>query len=373
MKAARLLRLDFERESGDKNGIPERCGIASSREWSIGSNLALIRPMITSYLSFLARMAGRGRASLMLTAVAAFVAGFIEMFPAQAQLQADNFNDGNDAGWTRYDPFAGAGANIANWSFPTGGYRIRTLAPAPMPDVLGPGRAGSVRSEVYTNFYLSVDIVNWNDGLEQAAGLLARIRTAGLGTTTGYAFTWDRGDPTNATAGDVDISVITGEDPDGVSLTGSDRLHLTPGNAYRFVFIGRGPNFEGRVYQLPETNTPVVQVTGTDITYESGTGGLVIYDNSDGGTNVCDVTFDNFLATDVEFPRLQIGHNEFNEYAVVWPAEAASYTLQSTGALGTTWTNVNSSDVVQIGDQMYYYLPAPLASAPTTFYRLTRP
>lgn len=329
--------------------------------------------MIRSRLPFSERIARRGRSRLAAIVLAAIAVWSVQTSPVQAQLQTDNFNDGNDTGWIHYDPFVGLGVNLARWSLTNGAYRILTVAPSPAPDQAGPGRAGSVRSEVYTNFYLSVDIVNWDDTLEQAAGLLARIRTPGLGTTTGYAFTWDRGNPTNATAGDVDISVITGEDPNGVTLTGSDQLHLTPGNAYRFVFIGRGPNLEGRVYQLPETNTPVVQVTGVDITYESGTGGLVIYDNSDGGTNVCDVTFDNFLATDVEFPRLQVVDLGFSEYAVAWPAEAASYTLQSTGMLGGTWTAVSVSEIVQIGDQMYYYLPTPLASAPTTFYRLTRP
>src|SRR2546430_9566807 len=59
---------------------------------------------------------------------------------ARAQI-SDNFDDGNDGGWTRYDPLAPFGAP-ATFSFPNGGYRIQAPA-SPDPVVLGTGRAGS--------------------------------------------------------------------------------------------------------------------------------------------------------------------------------------------------------------------------------------
>jgi hypothetical protein len=149
---------------------------------------------------------------------------------------------------------------------------------------------------------ISIDIVNWDDTRPQAAGILARVQNAGLGTTIGYAFTWSRGDTADNMAGGLDISVITGEAPTGLTLTGSDQIHLTTGNSYRFTFIGHGTNFEGRVYQLPNTTTPINVVTGTDATYASGVGGLVISDNS--GTNTCDVTFDNFAASELTPPSI---------------------------------------------------------------------
>lgn len=300
----------------------------------------------------------------------AALATMILALPAGAQFQFDDFSDGNDQGWTRYNPFAGVGANIVTWTYPSGGYRVQTTAPSPDPANLGPGRAGSLRSEIYTNFYISVDLVNWNDNLPQAAGILARVRTPGLGTTTGYAFTWSRDNPTNATDGDVDVSVITGEAPDGVSLTGSDRIHFNPGTTYRMVFIGIGPNLEGRIYQLPDTNNPIIRVTGFDPTYESGAGGLVIYDNSSAADNTCDVTFDNFYAIDSEPPTLVLVDLGFSEWAVGWPADATSWKLQSTGAIGSTWADVDPNDIVLQEDQFRLPLPAPLKDAPTTFYRL---
>src|SRR6266700_6616496 len=123
------------------------------------------------------------------------------------QAQSDNFNDGNDTGWTRYSPFDPFGAP-AEFSFPNGAYRIQG-ALSPAPDQLGPARAGSLRQDVvYTNFYIAVDVIDWDDSVRQAFGILARINNFGLGTTTGYAFTYDRGSGVTMTSGDTDLTSI---------------------------------------------------------------------------------------------------------------------------------------------------------------------
>src|SRR5437870_8481172 len=93
--------------------------------------------------------------------------------PSALVAQSDDFNDGNDTGWTRYSPLAPYGVPGV-FSFPNGGYRIQTTAPSPSPTQLGNGRAGSLRLDTsYTDFFVSVDLVNWNDSLPQAAGILA--------------------------------------------------------------------------------------------------------------------------------------------------------------------------------------------------------
>jgi len=301
-----------------------------------------------------------------------------------AQLfHSDDFNDGNDTlpapGWTRYSPLAPLGAP-GLFTFPNGGYRLRTAARSPDPLTYGAGRAGSLRSEVYSTFYISVDIVNWDDTLPHAAGILARVRTPGLGTTTGYAFTWDRGNPASPTAGDVDFSHIAGEAPTGITPVGDDRLHMEPGKSYRFVFIGRGPNLKGRVYELPDTTTPKVVVTCTDpqfnATYESGVGGLVIYDNSTGATNVCDVTFDNYYATDVEPPRITLNNRFFGTWELSWPREASAFVLQSSIVLPggpQDWTEVPD---VQTADDRFWILVDTdplLGGLPQKYFRLVRP
>jgi hypothetical protein len=285
--------------------------------------------------------------------------------------QSDDFNDGNDAGWTRYDPFTSAGVSLARWSFTNGGYRIRTTAPSPNAQQLGAGRAGSLRSELYTNFYIAVDVVNWDDTLPHAAGILARVQTPGLGTTTGYAFTWDRGNPASPTAGDVDISKITGESPSGVVVTGADQLHIEPGKSYRFVFIGRGSQLEGRVYELPDIITPKVRVIGDDPAYTFGVGGLVIYDNSTGATNICDVTFDNFFATVVEPPRIQIKDILSGYYELSWPLEAAEFVLQSSPVLpGTASDWMDEVDITTHDDRYSFIMDT--AFMQKQFFRLIR-
>src|SRR5690349_763526 len=105
----------------------------------------------------------------------------------------DDFNDGNDNGWTRYDPIGTVLPGLATFSFPNGGYRIQTAA-SPAPGQVGPGRAGSFRMETsYTDFYITVDILNFDTNVNQAFGILARVTDIGLGTSDGYAMTWNSG------------------------------------------------------------------------------------------------------------------------------------------------------------------------------------
>lgn len=301
----------------------------------------------------------------------------------QAQLQTDDFNDGNDAGWTRYNPFAAIGASgFVNWSFTNGGYRIRTTVASPAPTEAGPGRGSSLRSETYSNFYLAVDIVDWNNSLPQSAGLLARVQNAGLGTTTGYAFTWNRGNPSSDTSGDVDISRITREEPTEVSVGGSDRIHLEPGKKYRMVFIGRGENLEGRIYEYPDLVTPKLAVSGQDsgatAPYLSGVGGLVIYDNSPGSSNVCDVTFDNFYASDIEPPRLHLQDLFFDSWELYWSTESTEFVLQSSTVLPGTPSDWTDLDVFPAGlDGIYRYgfttnPDVEPGTPPKRFFRLVR-
>ena len=201
------------------------------------------------------------------------------------QAQSDNFNDGNDAGWTHYDPFAAFGAS-ATFSVTTNGeYRIQS-ALSPNPGVLGPSRAGSLRNDVtYTDFSVSYDVVNWDNSLNQAFGVLGRVTQLGLGTTDGYALTY-------STGGSIDLSKITGETPSGL---GSASVTLSPANDYRFVFTGTGSTLVGQVFNLADLSTPLATVTGTDSTYASGVAGFVVFDNT--GASRADATLDNYAAT----------------------------------------------------------------------------
>ena len=292
-----------------------------------------------------------------------------------AQAESDDFDDGNDSGWAHYNPLENFGVPGV-FSFADGGYRIRTTSPSPDPEHLGNGRTGSLRATTYSDFYVSVDLVDWDDSLPQAVGIFARISTPGLGTTTGYAFTWSRGVETNDAV--LDITKITGEAPDDVPTSGSDQYYFVPGRQYRLVFIGQGMRFEGRVYELPDVVHPVVTIVGFDGTYTSGVNGLIVYDNSAAANNLTDATFDDFIAYDIEPPRLEItGPDSFGDIKITWPAASfvGGFKLQSaTSFPATSWDDIPDTLVGTdpLDPEHVFYNPLESASG-QKFFRLRRP
>jgi hypothetical protein len=205
----------------------------------------------------------------------------------------DDFNDGNDSAnptWTQYAPLGGS------FSFP-GGNTYRLQAPISPNPAFGPGRVASyLNNSNFSTFSISIDLVGWDDTLNQAVGALARLNSVGPGTTTGYALTYQ---PTQHA---MDISRITSEANSGT--LGSVPLILDPAKDYRMVFTGSGNAFTGTVYDLADLSTPVQTVTGTDAnnTYTNGFPGLLVFDNS-GGTGTGDATFDNFVVSDTIVPE----------------------------------------------------------------------
>lgn len=298
-------------------------------------------------------------------------------YTTSALAESDDFNDGNDAGWTRYNPLSGFGVP-GIFSFPSGGYRIQTTAPSPNPGALGNARVGSYRATSYTDFYISVDIVNWNDSLPQAAGILARIQSPGLGTTTGYAFTWDRG--TSATDGDMDISRITAEAATGAlgQQSANDKYHFVPGRQYRMVFIGKGSLLEGRLYELPDLTAPKVIVTANDALYPSGVSGMVVYDNSDMANNLTDTTFDNFVNLDVEPPTVKITPPDgFGDFRVTLLTSDFNngFRLQYSESLPAAgWTTIPDTSLLPDPmDQDRIAFLVSTAEGGNKFFRLRRP
>jgi hypothetical protein len=288
--------------------------------------------------------------------LAAFAAAVLSLLPlGDVWAQSDNFNDNNDTGWTQYDPIAGVvPPGIATYTLTNGTYRIQTVPsplPLPPPNGVGPGRAGSLCQDVtYTDFYVAVDVVGWNPDLNQAFGILARVRDVGLGQTDGYALTWARDGQ------DLDITRILNENPTGgeVTVSGNDKIPLVLGHSYRFVFIGTGPTLTGRVYELPNDTTPLTEIVGADTAYADGYSGLVLYDNTSTGSGSTDATFDNYLALPEEPPRLSFSNFvEAQEMEVTWPNSYTGYVLESSPVLpATTWTE----EVATPRQDVYFHL-----------------
>lgn len=283
----------------------------------------------------------------------------------------DNFEDGNDSAnpqWDRYDPIGGVTAAPASFTFPSGHYRIQ--APAPADCVAGPARAGSfVDGMQFADFYVSADLLDFDDTVRQAFGVAARINTPGLGTTGGYLFSWEPGNGVlpGTSNGDLDISKIVNEAPVGQIETAPSGLHLTRGKNYRFVFMGSGNNFEGQVYELPDTTHPLIRLPAfdPDNAYPMGSVGFIVASQSS-CTVSADATFDNFLATTAE-PRLSVSTSG-QAVNLTWPL--IPFRLQSSPSLSSpVWSDVTSG-IGQSADHYSYTVSAPGSAQ---FFRLVYP
>lgn len=298
--------------------------------------------------------------------------------PLQAQLFfSDDFNDGNDTSpaWFRYDP-VGSHPQIpdqAVYTFPNGGYRIQ-VPPSPLPTQVGPGRAGCFRPEVYTDFYVAVDIVNWDDTKDQSIGILARCTQIGLGQTDGYAMTYQVSDK------DIDITRFVNEDTSAsagggsIPLDAEDAVTLVPGHSYRFVFTGRGSTLTARVYELPDTVHPIMSASGTDATFPSGQCGLLVFDNTSAANGTADATFDNYFATDIEPPKLTMEHLFFEFYRLSWPLDRPQFVLERSSVLpgnDTDWHVVSGVNQDQNLGTFFFDTDTEQDGA-QNFYRLVR-
>lgn len=287
--------------------------------------------------------------------------------PAVARAQSDDFNDGNDVGWTHIDPLAGVGVGgTGTWILTNGGYRIQASASA-NPAAAGPGRAGAyLNGSAYGKFYLTFDLVDWDNSLDQIYGVLARVSNVGPGTLNGYAFTYATRTGRSG-LGELELLRITNER--GSDLSGATALiSLNPALDYRFVFTGVGNSFTGRVYSITNFATPLATITGTDPTYASGLVGLFTYDNSPSGANRADVTFDNFYAgTNAPPPRLSVEVDPFGYLTVSWRVPAERFVLESNPILSSQGWYDETDSVFSSGDRFIFHADALEGNK---FYRL---
>lgn len=206
---------------------------------------------------------------------------------APAQSFMDDFNDGIDDGWTRYDPLPQFGAPPASYTFPNGGYRIRAGA-SPNPQTFGVSRAASFRLDFqYSDFVAQVDIVDWNNQLPQGFALLGRTTDVGYRTSDGYLATLQNN---NALA-------LARFDNEVATTLVFDTPLLDPTHDYRLVFRGTGGLLVASVYDLNNLTTPLSTIMANDGTYASGHVGVLSHAiaGSTGGS-ATDVTFDNFVS-----------------------------------------------------------------------------
>ena len=152
-----------------------------------------------------------GRSHSVTVSMAVLAVGAL-ISPDRVRAQSDDFNSGKDTGWTRYSPLTILGAPVT-FGFPEdglGGKAYRIQCPAPPLSDAGPARALSYHTDIYSDFYAAVDVVGWDNELNQAFGFVFRGETIGLGTTTGYVMNYD---PQQASGGrgQLQINRVAGE------------------------------------------------------------------------------------------------------------------------------------------------------------------
>lgn len=201
--------------------------------------------------------------------------------------QTDNFDDGNSNGWTEVDVLAGVGA-AGSFSFPGGNTYRMEGATSPNQAVFGQSRIGALRADVtYTDFYQTIDIVDFDESLDQNIGMLARVKDPGLGTLDGYSFTFNPLDQR------MFFTVIT--DEAGPNLVDEEVL-LDPGTPVRLVFQGTGNAFTCKIFDLSDLTTPVATMETTDSTWTTGASGIFVAADQNDPANSTDSTFDNYFA-----------------------------------------------------------------------------
>ncbi len=207
----------------------------------------------------------------------------------------DDFNDGDDVGWSLYFPFSPPSV-----TFPAGGYRLSGGS--------GLWFAISYRADAnLQDFVTSVDITDWTD-VNQLFGIFSRLNVVG-GQPSGFAFYCINKRP-STTASLIGMARMDnlGSRADiakGVVLT------LDHGKTYRMVFTGVGTRLTGQMFELTDGGPVLLgTVAANDANYLSGgANGLLAYDRT-GGAGSMDATFDNFSAISADAVAAQSHLND---------------------------------------------------------------
>jgi hypothetical protein len=271
--------------------------------------------------------------------------------------QTDNFDSGSDAAWSKIV----SATYPATYSFPAdgyGGYAYRMQGAAASPSG-GPGRAIAYRTDrLYTNFYVAVDIVSWDNSTtnDQVFGLLARGSGLSSGNFNAATLTTriNRFSSDGINKGQAQVySFIFG----GVGSPSSQNFSCTllPGHRYRFVFTGVTNFYSAAIYDLQDLTYPLVSMIGDDSAGAfpaSGSGGYVGIFNyslaSAGKDPTTDTTFDNFVAaelppTSVSPPATPHGMTGFPQVVNRSPVSFANFYPAASGITfnATTLTTTN--------------------------------
>jgi hypothetical protein len=217
----------------------------------------------------------------------------VGLSPQSVRAQTDDFNDGNDNGWSRID-LAVLGSP-ATFSFPSdgaGGKAYKIFAPKPAISGFGPARAYGYRPEIYSRFVIGVDLLDWDTSVDQQIGLLVRAKEIFLGGTDGYVMNYSVASST------IQITPVQNETPPPDAIAEVDVVLSPVQGPYRWVLTTDGGEILlGQIFSVKDLKNPLVSAVARDTRYASGQAGVFIFDYNDEAywTNAT-ATFDNYSA-----------------------------------------------------------------------------
>lgn len=234
-------------------------------------------------------------------------------FPLTSFGQFDNFDDGNLGSEWHEANFNPALVNLSFPDDPTGGKALRIRA-NPVPDA-APAAALLYRDEVYTNFYMAMDLVDWpGTDKNQAIVLVARGELSeNPATTTAIIMNYDASQEGEAAGdrrqGQLQINMVTNDPAFGTKTIAVAEVTFEPGRPYRFVFEGNGSQYTARAYDLFDLTQPVVTLRADDEVQATVPGGGLIFETGgfksgkfgvisfsrEGTSGTTDATIDNYF------------------------------------------------------------------------------
>lgn len=210
-----------------------------------------------------------------------------------ATAQSNDFDDGEIAseGWSTYSYPA-----PATYAFPT----VGTGKGLELGIVSGGLLGFAYPPNIYTDFYVSADLVNWDPTKGVEPILLGRGSIV-FGIGDGYVIVYDPNDDGTGAGdrrgGSLQMYAIFSSGYIGVAAC---YVTLEPGRSYRFVFQGTGVDtaaalvLSASIYDSEDLTTPIVTIQASGIgSYDSGVSGVAIYDDD---TTTGTVTWDNYYA-----------------------------------------------------------------------------
>ncbi|MCD8535435.1 MAG: hypothetical protein LR011_11890 [Verrucomicrobia bacterium] len=217
----------------------------------------------------------------------------------------DDFEDGNFEGWVLQNNLEVVGVQ-PSWTIVDG--QVDMMCPPPPVPNAGPARAFMyLPDKNYSNVYAAVDVLNWNNNINQAFGIFIRMENVGLGQTTGYIVNYNPNQTGSVPWGQFQINRVIGEAVPSGNTLAIDSMELEPNADYRMVAIALEGKIIGLIYDLKDLTRPISRIetaTGDDrvFTYEQGSVGLFNFYRSNDVTAshaVSQTNWDNFYVSDI--------------------------------------------------------------------------